>query len=193
MARATTPLTTTGTAPVRALTIAALAGLGFAAASTWVHYRILRDPLYSSICDVNATFSCTEAYTSRYGSIGGVPVALIGVLYFAFVLVLIALCSRSALRAAEPRRLCLRCLDARPCSRALSRLRIVLRVESGLPALRGHLRRHHRAVPHFWRSGKYPMTTSSGSGLQRYAHVVSDAGRAHDGCSCSSAPPSSRW
>jgi uncharacterized membrane protein/protein-disulfide isomerase len=78
------------------MTIAAGVGLGFAAASTWVHYRILRDPLYSSVCDVNATFSCSEAYTSRFGSVGGVPVALIGVLYFAFVLLLIALCQRSA-------------------------------------------------------------------------------------------------
>jgi uncharacterized membrane protein len=78
------------------MTLSALAGLGFATASTWVHYRILRDPLYSSICDVNATFSCTTAYTSRFGSVGGVPVALIGVLFFAFVLLLIALCQRSA-------------------------------------------------------------------------------------------------
>ena len=76
--------------------LAALTGLGFSAASTWVHYRILHDPLYSSICDVNATFSCTEAYTSRFGAVGGVPVALIGVLYFAFVLLLIALCQKSS-------------------------------------------------------------------------------------------------
>jgi uncharacterized membrane protein/protein-disulfide isomerase len=82
-------------ASMRWLVASALIGLGFAAASTWVHYRILRDPLYSSICDVSATFSCTEAYTSRYGSIAGVPVALIGVLYFSFVLGLIALCRRS--------------------------------------------------------------------------------------------------
>jgi len=95
MARPTSPTTTQPAPPVRALTIAGLTGLGFAAASTWVHYRILRDPLYSSICDVSATVSCTEAYTSRYGSVAGVPVALIGVLYFAFVLVLIALCRRS--------------------------------------------------------------------------------------------------
>jgi protein-disulfide isomerase/uncharacterized membrane protein len=71
-------------------------GLGFSAASTWVHYQILRDPLYSSVCDVNATFSCTQAYSSRFGAISGVPVALIGVLFFAFVLLLIALCQRSA-------------------------------------------------------------------------------------------------
>jgi len=78
------------------MSVAALAGLGSSAASTWVHYRILHDPLYSSVCDVNATFSCTEAYTSRFGAVAGVPVALIGVLYFAFVLLVIALCQRSA-------------------------------------------------------------------------------------------------
>lgn len=80
----------------RWMSVSALVGLGFAAASTWVHYRILHDPLYSSICDVNATFSCAEAYTSRFGSVAGVPVALIGVLYFLFVLLLIALCQKSA-------------------------------------------------------------------------------------------------
>jgi len=79
------------------LVVAALAGLGFAAASTWVHYQILNDPLYSSVCDVNATLSCTEAYTSRYGAVGGVPVALLGVLFFAFVLLVIALCQRSTI------------------------------------------------------------------------------------------------
>jgi uncharacterized membrane protein len=80
----------------RWMSLSALVGLGFSAASTWVHYRILHDPLYSSVCDVNATFSCTEAYTSRFGSVGGVSVALIGVLYFAFVLLLIALCQKSS-------------------------------------------------------------------------------------------------
>jgi uncharacterized membrane protein/protein-disulfide isomerase len=95
MTRATKSSPASVNAQVTALTLAAAAGLGFAAASTWVHYRILNDPLYSSVCDVNATFSCTEAYTSRFGSIGGVPVALIGVLYFAFILLLIALCRRS--------------------------------------------------------------------------------------------------
>jgi uncharacterized membrane protein/protein-disulfide isomerase len=74
----------------------ALLGLAASSASTWVHYRILNDPTYASFCDVNATFSCTEAYTSRFGAVAGVPVALFGVLFFAFVLGLIALSSRSA-------------------------------------------------------------------------------------------------
>lgn len=87
--------------PVRFVGYTAFAGLGLAAAaaSTWVHYRIINDPTYASFCDVNATFSCTEAYASRFGAFGGVPVAVFGVIFFAFVLGLVALCSRSATAA----------------------------------------------------------------------------------------------
>ena len=93
----------TATPPPRTVWFVALALLGLAAssASTWVHYQILNDPTYASFCDVNATFSCTEAYASRFGSVGGVPVALFGMLFFAFVLGLIALCSRSSLVASN--------------------------------------------------------------------------------------------
>ena len=73
------------------LAVFATVGLIAASASTWVHYRILNDPLYASFCDVNSTLNCTEAYTSRYGAIAGVPVALFGLLFFAGVLALIAL------------------------------------------------------------------------------------------------------
>ena len=54
--------------------------------SSYVHYKLLTDPSYTSFCDVNATVSCTQAYLSRYGSFWGVPVALGGVLFFALVL-----------------------------------------------------------------------------------------------------------
>jgi uncharacterized membrane protein/protein-disulfide isomerase len=73
----------------------ALIGLAAASASTWVHFKILNDPLYASFCDVNATLNCTEAYTSRYGAFGGVPVALLGLLFFVGILALIGLCSSS--------------------------------------------------------------------------------------------------
>ena len=73
----------------------AVLGFGAAAASTWVHYQLLNDPAYASVCDVNATLNCTEAYTSRYGAFAGVPVALLGLWFFAGVLALIALCSSS--------------------------------------------------------------------------------------------------
>lgn len=71
-------------------------GLAASSASTWVHHRLLTDPTYVSVCDVNSTFSCSEAYTSQYGSIGGVPVALLGLLFFVFVIGLVVLCGRSA-------------------------------------------------------------------------------------------------
>jgi uncharacterized membrane protein/protein-disulfide isomerase len=80
---------------VTGFVVAALVGLVFASWSTWVHYHILRDPLYSSVCDVTATFNCTEAYSSRFGVVAGIPMALLGVLYFAFVLALVAICRRS--------------------------------------------------------------------------------------------------
>jgi uncharacterized membrane protein/protein-disulfide isomerase len=59
-----------------------LVGLGFAGASTWVHYRLLTDPTYISPCDVSATFNCTQVYLSRYGAVGGVPVAIGGLVWF---------------------------------------------------------------------------------------------------------------
>lgn len=77
-------------------------GLAAAAASTWVHYQILNDPTYASFCDVaNTSLNCTDAYTSRFGAFGGVPVALFGMLFFAGLLGLIALCSQSKTAAAN--------------------------------------------------------------------------------------------
>jgi protein-disulfide isomerase len=66
-----------------------------------VHFKILNNPTYASFCDVSATLNCTEAYTSRFGAFGGVPVALLGLLFFAGVLVLIAMCSASPAAAAN--------------------------------------------------------------------------------------------
>jgi uncharacterized membrane protein/protein-disulfide isomerase len=68
----------------------ALLGLGFAGSSSWVHYRLLTDPSYISPCDINATFSCTQAYLSRYGAVWGGPVALGGVAWFALVALIAA-------------------------------------------------------------------------------------------------------
>jgi uncharacterized membrane protein/protein-disulfide isomerase len=66
----------------------AILGLGASIASTYVHYKLLTDPGYTSFCDVNPSASCTQAYLSPYGSLLGVPVALAGVLFFALVLLL---------------------------------------------------------------------------------------------------------
>jgi uncharacterized membrane protein/protein-disulfide isomerase len=50
-----------------------------------VHYRLLTEPAYTSPCDINATFSCSQVYMSQYGSMWGVPVAIFGVIWFALV------------------------------------------------------------------------------------------------------------
>jgi uncharacterized membrane protein len=71
------------------LTAFALLGLGASAAATWVHYHLIINPDYSSFCDINATISCKQAYLSRYGSVSGVPVALGGVIFFAWVLLMV--------------------------------------------------------------------------------------------------------
>ncbi len=72
----------------RWLVVFAILGLLTSGASTYVHYRLLQDRGYTSFCDVSGTVSCTEAYLSRYGSFGGVPVALLGFFFFVLALAL---------------------------------------------------------------------------------------------------------
>ena len=73
----------------------ALLGLAASTAAAYTHYRLLNDPSYRSFCDVSAAVSCTHAYTSRFGTFRGVPVAIFGALWF----VLAALLSWAGLTA----------------------------------------------------------------------------------------------
>jgi uncharacterized membrane protein len=83
--------------------ILALATLGLLAstASSYVHYRLLTDASYTSTCDVSTSFSCTQAYLSRYGSLWGVPVAIGGVIFFALVLLIAGIAARPTSPARE--------------------------------------------------------------------------------------------
>ena len=67
---------------LRWITILAFGGVAAAAISTYVHLQLVRNPSYTSFCDINASVNCTQVYLSRFGSLGGVPVALGGVLWF---------------------------------------------------------------------------------------------------------------
>ena len=71
------------------LILFALLGLGASSAATYVHYNLIRNPDYSSFCDINATVSCKAAYLSQYGSLGGVPVAVGGIIFFGWVLLML--------------------------------------------------------------------------------------------------------
>ena len=83
------------------LILFAALGLGASLTSSYVHYNLLKNPSYSSFCDVSATVSCTQAYLSPYGSLFGVPVAVAGVFFFALVLAIAALSGRKTPQAGE--------------------------------------------------------------------------------------------
>ncbi|MGE3345364.1 MAG: vitamin K epoxide reductase family protein [Vicinamibacterales bacterium] len=77
------------TSRTRLLTlVAGIAGLGFAGASAWVHHRLLTDPSYTSFCDVNAAFNCSQVYLSQYGSFQGISTALFGLIWFGVAVLL---------------------------------------------------------------------------------------------------------
>src|SRR5262245_51774666 len=63
----------------------AVIGLCASVAAAYVHYQVIQDPLYTSFCDISATVSCTELYQSRFGTFGGVPVSILGGLWFVCV------------------------------------------------------------------------------------------------------------
>lgn len=66
----------------RWLLVFAVLGLMTSGTSTYVHYQLLQDRGYTSFCDINSTVTCAQSYLSRYGSFGGIPVALLGFLWF---------------------------------------------------------------------------------------------------------------
>jgi uncharacterized membrane protein len=72
----------------RVVLLFVLIGLLASGSALYVHYRLLAQPDYVSPCDVNATVSCAHVYTSAYGSVHGVPVALLGLMWFVFVALL---------------------------------------------------------------------------------------------------------
>jgi uncharacterized membrane protein len=68
----------------------ALLALGASIAALYVHYRVIKDPTYSSFCDINETVSCEAVLQSPYATVRGAPVAAGGVIWSALVLLLAA-------------------------------------------------------------------------------------------------------
>ena len=64
------------------------AGLAVSLLAAYTHYRMLADAGYVSFCDVSATVSCTQVYSSRFGTFAGIPVALFGAIWFALATLL---------------------------------------------------------------------------------------------------------
>jgi protein-disulfide isomerase/uncharacterized membrane protein len=71
------------------LILASLLGLAVTGYATYVHVNLLRTPGFAAACDINATFNCTNAYLSPYGSFAGLPVALLGLFWFGLTIFLL--------------------------------------------------------------------------------------------------------
>jgi protein-disulfide isomerase/uncharacterized membrane protein len=71
------------------LIAASILGLAVTAYATYVHVNLLRTPDFTAACDISATFNCTSAYLSSYGSFAGLPVALLGAFWFGLALFLL--------------------------------------------------------------------------------------------------------
>lgn len=82
------------------------AGVGLAASAyaAYVHYHLLYDPAYRSLCDVSTTVSCTTVYQSRFSTFRGIPVAIVGGIWFAVagLLALGGLTARDTVRESVP-------------------------------------------------------------------------------------------
>ena len=164
-------------ATVRRLLIAfAVLGLAASSAASWVHYRLIKNPDYTSFCDVNATVSCKEAYLSPYGSIGGVPVAVLGLLFFGLVLILVWVGTRTDREAGSGRRQPSAPLDRGARDGGLPGGRVLLRARTGLSALPGHIRGGHRPLRDV-RARHAPDVGAPGTRDRRNAQPGLDAGR----------------
>jgi uncharacterized membrane protein/protein-disulfide isomerase len=84
--------------------ICALVGLAASGAAASTHYHLLHDPTYRSFCDVSERISCTQVYASRFSTVRGIPVALLGALWFtaAALLALGGLTARESVRESIP-------------------------------------------------------------------------------------------
>ena len=84
--------------------LCAVVGFGASVAAAYVHYRILVDPTYSSFCDVSSTVSCTQVYMSRYSTFRGIPVSVIGAIWFvgAGLLAVVGLAGTGEARESAP-------------------------------------------------------------------------------------------
>ena len=86
------------------LFLLALLALGASTSASVVHYKLLMDRTYHSVCDINQTWNCSDLYESRYGAFYGVPVAVGGVIWSAAVTLLAAAGLRQASKPATGER-----------------------------------------------------------------------------------------
>jgi protein-disulfide isomerase len=98
------PSATAPSVAARLCLLFAVIGLGASTAAGYVHYRVLADPTYLSVCDISATFNCSQVYGSRFGTFQGISVAVFGAIWFsiATLLSMAGLSGRPSVRESVP-------------------------------------------------------------------------------------------
>jgi uncharacterized membrane protein len=70
------------------IVVLAFLALGASIGALYVHYHIIKDPTYTSFCDISETVSCEAVLESPYATVRGVPVAAGGVIWSVLVVLL---------------------------------------------------------------------------------------------------------
>ncbi|HIG51866.1 hypothetical protein CXT76_01185 [Candidatus Parvarchaeota archaeon] len=57
--------------------------------SFYVERKITASSNYKAVCDINDKVSCSKAFTSKYGKLGGLPNSVYGVLFYLIIFFLV--------------------------------------------------------------------------------------------------------
>ena len=68
--------------------IIALFGLIVSIYAVYVEYKHKKNKRYRAMCDIRKNISCTKAFSSKYGRLAGVSNSIIGVMFYALILLL---------------------------------------------------------------------------------------------------------
>lgn len=71
------------------LLITAILGILISAYAYYVEVMIKKVKNYIAFCDLSDRASCTKAFSSKYGKIGGISNSLLGIIFYIFILILI--------------------------------------------------------------------------------------------------------
>jgi uncharacterized membrane protein len=72
--------------------LVALCGMGLSVYYFYVEQQVAKNPEYKPVCDINDRFSCIATIKSQYAKLLFVPNSLIGIAYYALIMMLAVTC-----------------------------------------------------------------------------------------------------
>lgn len=81
------------------MSMAVVAGLGFIVSlyAYYIERKIAQNIYYKAACDLSDVVSCSKPITSAYGKLFGISNAVLGLLYYALIIVLVLFHSKMVL------------------------------------------------------------------------------------------------